>query len=178
MLFTLDTSLPTYIIVGGSSGSNALRSSIKCVKQARSPLPQTVNEASVNMKSVKKRSNENNSDQEDIEPSKRARVLSKPSDDLGGNSSRIVLRIRKPSDDISSIRSEASTSSNSSHPTIVNIKEPLASLKEDEENDMDNENQSQISIPDVPISDLNEPKSNSNKIDDEYVIYLLFSSMI
>ena len=63
---------------------------------------------------------------------KRVRLSSRPSDDNSINSNRIVLRIRKPSEDLSSGRSETSNSS-CNHPLTIQIKEPLESLKEDTE---------------------------------------------
>lgn len=114
------------------NNSSALRASIKCIKQPRSPLPQQTTDANVALKTATKRQNENSQDQQQ-EPVKRVRLSSRPADDNSVTSNRIVLRIRKPSEDLSSARSETSSSSNGSHPLTVQIKEPLAILKEDEE---------------------------------------------
>lgn len=133
----LDSRVPSYVIAGTHQA--ALRSLNKCVKQARSPLPQMMNDTLSNEKSSIKRSNDNSIDEEEqSENVKRARVSSKPTDDnTNTNSNRIVLRIRKTSDDISSCRSEASTSSSSSHQITVHIKEPLTALREDDETGID-----------------------------------------
>ncbi|CAF3385877.1 unnamed protein product [Rotaria sp. Silwood1] len=127
---------PTY--VAPTTNNNALRSSIKCVKQPRSPIPSQTTESTINLKTATKRQNENTYEQQQQqqESVKRARLSSRPTDDNSINSNRIVLRIRKPSEDLSSSRSETSNSSNSSssgHQLTIQIKEPLSTLKEDDE---------------------------------------------
>jgi hypothetical protein len=124
--------------VVNNNNNNALRSSIKCVKQPCSPLPQQSTES--NNSSIKstttKRPNESSHEQQQPQESvKRVRLTSRPADDSSTNSNRIVLRIRKPSEDLSSSRSETSNSSGSSnHQLTVQIKEPLETLRENDEN--------------------------------------------
>jgi len=122
--------LPTYITSGNNN--NTLRSSIKCVKQVRSPIQQQTTESTVNIKTATKRPNENCQEQQlQQESVKRVRLSSRATDDNSINSNRIVLRIRKPSEDLSSSRSETP---NTSHQLTVQIKEPLLTLQEDDEN--------------------------------------------
>ncbi|CAF1654713.1 unnamed protein product [Adineta ricciae] len=130
-----DSVPPVYVTIGNNS--TALRSSIKCVKQARSPLPQQTTEPTSSMKSSAKRPNENSQDTE--ESVKRARVSSLTVEETNTNPNRIVLRIRKPSEDLSSSRSETSNGSNSNHQIIVQMKEPLSTLKEDDENQLESQ---------------------------------------
>lgn len=128
--------------------NNALRSSIKCAKQSRSPLPQLSTESNSNLKSTTKRSNENSQEQQQ-ESVKRVRLSSRPADDNNVNSNRIVLRIRKPSEDLSSSRSETSNSSsisNSNHQINVQIKETLDILKEDDEDQMESQSSNVFEI--------------------------------
>jgi hypothetical protein len=109
------------------------------------------------MKSTTKRPNENPPEQQQQqEPVKRIRLSSRPADDTSTtNSNRIVLRIRKPSEDLTSSRSETSNSSSSSgNPQVtVQIKEPLRIVKEDDENQIESQsmdesdNSNQASIP-------------------------------
>ncbi|CAF2527477.1 unnamed protein product [Rotaria sp. Silwood2] len=133
-----DSIPPTYVAT--MTNNNALRSSIKCVKQPRSPIPSQTTESIINLQTATKRPNENSYDQQQQQESvKRARLSSRPTDDNSINSNRIVLRIRKPSEDLSSSRSETSNSSISGHQLTVQIKEPLSTLREDDED----QNQSQ-----------------------------------
>ena len=132
-LFLLDTGVPTYVRASGSN--SGLRSSIKCAKPSRSPTPQSINETSLTVKTATKRSHQAALEPSPQESIKRARLLSRTTDDNGLNTNRIVLRIRKTSEDLSSSRSETSNSSVSSHQLTVQIKEPLLTLREDEESD-------------------------------------------
>ncbi|CAF1055106.1 unnamed protein product [Rotaria sordida] len=135
-----DSILPTYVTT--TTNNNALRPSIKCIKQPRSPILLQTTESTINIKTTTKRQNENSYDQQQQqqqeESVKRARLSSRPTDDNSINSNRIVLRIRKPSEDLSSSRSETSNSSSNSttitHQLNMQIKEPLSTLKEDDEN--------------------------------------------
>lgn len=142
------------------NNSTALRSSIKCVKQARSPLPQQTTEPMSSMKTTTKRSNENSQDAE--ESVKRARVSSLTVEETNTNPNRIVLRIRKPSEDLSSSRSETSNGSNSNQQIIVQMKEPLSPLKEDDENQLESQ-----SINVFDIFNNTDQTSNSSQKDDE-----------
>ncbi len=150
----LDSIPPTYVTV------NALRSSIKCVKQPRSPVPQQSTESNIDIKTTTKRQNENAHEQQQ-ESVKRVRLLSRPMDDSSINSNRIVLRIRKPSEDLSSSRSETSnSSSSSSNPQLtVQIKEPLVALKEDDED--------QIESPSLNVFEIFDPTSIPSKQDEK-----------
>jgi hypothetical protein len=75
------------------------------------------------------------------------------------NSNRIVLRIRKTSEDLSSSRSETSNSS-SNHQITVQIKEALVTLREDNED----QNESQLSL---NVFDIFDQVSTSSKKDEE-----------
>ncbi|UJR35707.1 hypothetical protein I4U23_028457 [Adineta vaga] len=136
-----DSILPSYVTIGNNSST--LRSSIKCLKQARSPLPQQTTESMMNIKTTAKRSNENSQDAQ--ESVKRARVSSRTVEDNSTNSNRIVLRIRKPSEDLSSSRSETSNSG-SSHQVTVQIKESLSTLKEDDEDQIESQSMNVFEI--------------------------------
>ncbi|CAF0865762.1 unnamed protein product [Adineta steineri] len=149
-----DSIPPTYTTIGNNN--NTLRSSVKCVKQARSPTLQPTTESAINTKTATKRSNENSQEQQ--ESVKRARVLSRTTDDTNTNSNRIVLRIRKPSEDLSSGRSETSNCS-SNHPLTIQIKEPLLALKEDEEE----QTESQL----INVFEIFDQTSDPSKNDDE-----------
>ena len=96
---------------------------------------------------------------------KRARVYSKPADDTGLGANRIVLRIRKTSEELSSSRSETSNSNGSSHQLTVQIKEPLVALREDDEND----SESQSSVIVFDMLDSAEPTSMDTKEENECV---------
>lgn len=153
-----------------SNNNNTLRASIKCVKQPRSPAPQQAIESTTNTKSATKRSLENSNEQQQqsSESVKRARLSSRPSDENLLNSNRIVLRIRKPSEDLSSSRNELSNGNNnnssSSHQLSAQIKEPLTALPEDEEDQ--NESQSQTkAIFDIinQIDQTTEPSKSENQ---------------
>lgn len=148
---------------GGSSST--LRSSIKCVKPARSPVSQPPNETVINTKTATKRSHESSNEQEQPEPVKRARVYSKPADDTGLGANRIVLRIRKTSEELCSSRSETSNSNGSSHQLTVQIKEPLVALREDDENDSESQSQSSVNMFDA--LDSTEPTSMDTKEENE-----------
>ncbi|CAF0957614.1 unnamed protein product [Adineta steineri] len=149
-----DSIPPTYMTIGNNN--NTLRSSVKCVKQARSPTLQPTTESAINTKTATKRSNENSQEQQ--ESVKRARVSSRTTDDTNTNSNRIVLRIRKPSEDLSSGRSETSNCS-SNHPLTIQIKEPLLALKEDEEE----QTESQL----INVFEIFDQTSDPSKNDDE-----------
>ena len=127
--------------MGNNNNNAALRSSIKCTKQSsRSPLPQQSSEPNNSVKSTTKRPNENPPEQQQQQESvKRVRLSSRPADDTSTNSNRIVLRIRKPSEDLTSSRSERSNSTNSNPQVTVQIKEPLEIVKEDEENQIESQ---------------------------------------
>ena len=150
--------MPNYVTIGNTN--NTLRSSIKCVKQSRSPNPQQTTESITNIKTATKRQNENSQDQsqQQSESVKRPRLLSRPSDDNSINTNRIVLRIRKPSEDLSSSRSETSNGSNG-HQLTVQIKEPLVAVKEDDEK----QNETQT----INVFDIFNQTSILEKKDDE-----------
>lgn len=112
--------------------NSTLRSSIKCARQTRSPLPQQ--QSTDLSKSTTKRRNESSHEQQQ-ESVKRVRLSSRPVEENNQNSNRIVLRIRKPSEDLSSNRSDVSNSSTSNPQITVQIKEPLESVREDEDED-------------------------------------------
>lgn len=130
-LWELDSVLPTYVTLVNNH-SSTLRSSIKCARQIRSPLPQPSTD---HLKSSTKRRNESAHEQQQQEPVKRIRLSSRPVEDNNQNSNRIVLRIRKPSEDHSSNRSDASNNSSSNHQISIQIKELLETVKEDEDED-------------------------------------------
>ena len=139
--FFTDSILPTYVTVVNNN-SNTLRSSVKCTTQPCSPLPQQSNESNNNMKTTIKRSSENSDDQQ--ESVKRVRLSSRPSDDNSINSNRIVLRIRKPSEDLSSSRSE--TSNHSNNQLTIQIKDPLEIVREDEEQEEESQSSNVFDI--------------------------------
>ncbi|CAF4459376.1 unnamed protein product [Rotaria socialis] len=158
-----DSISPNYVTM--TTGNNTLRASIKCIKQPRSPIPPQTTETSTNIKTATKRSNENSNEQQKQQQDsvKRPRLASRPSDENLANSNRIVLRIRKPSEDLSSSRSELSTSA-SSHQLSIQIKEPLTALKEDEEE------QSQPQTENVfDVFNQNDQKMSPSKDDDDEV---------
>ena len=99
----------------------------------------------MNTKTATKRRNENSHEQQQTESVKRARLSSRPTDD---NTNRIVLRIRKPSEDLPNSRSETS---NSNHIT-VQVKE---TLKED------NDNQDQSNVFDISNQTLTSLKNEN-----------------
>jgi hypothetical protein len=145
------------------NNNNALRSSIKCAKQSRSPLPQQSTESNSSMKSTTKRPNENSQEQQQQEPVKRVRLSSRPADDTSTNSNRIVLRIRKPSEDLSSSRSETSNSSSSNPQLTVQIKEPLGIVKEDDENQIESQSSNVFDIFNQPPKEDEQTPSLSPK---------------
>jgi len=115
------------------------------------------------MKTTTKRQNENSHEQQQQqqESVKRVRLSSRPTDDNSINSNRIVLRIRKPSEDLSSSRNETSSNNNSNNnPQLtIQIKEPLVTLKEDDGDQ--NESQS------LNVFEIFNQKSIPLKKDDE-----------
>jgi hypothetical protein len=114
------------------------------------------------MKTTTKRQNENSHELQQ-ESVKRVRLSSRPTDDNSINSNRIVLRIRKPSEDLSSSRNEISNSSiNSNQQLTIQIKESLETLKEDDEH----QNKSQ-SLNVFDIFNKKDQTSISSKKDDE-----------
>ena len=117
--------------MANNNNNSTLRSSIKCARQTRSPLPQ---QSTDHLKNTIKRRNESAHEQQQ-ESVKRVRLSSRPAEDNNQNSNRIVLRIRKPSEDHSSNRSDVSNSSSSNHQISVQIKEPLETVREDEDED-------------------------------------------
>jgi hypothetical protein len=158
----IDSISPTYMSPVGINST--LRSSIKCVKSARSPVPQATNESNMSVKTATKRLNENCNGQEHAEPVKRARVLSRPADDNSLGSSRIVLRIRKTSEDLSSSRNETFNNA-SGHQLTVEIKEPLVTLKEDDENEDGSQTSSSSNT--LHIDDQTEEFTSNHKKDNE-----------
>ena len=155
----LDSMSPVYIKTAG--GNNTLRSSIKCVRQVSSPTQQQSIEPNLSIKTATKRQNDNSNGQQE-ESVKRARLSSRHTDDSSINSNRIVLRIRKTSEDLSSSRSETSNN-NSNHQITIQIKEPLVTLREDNED----QNESQLTLNVFDIFNQTEQRSASSKTDNE-----------
>lgn len=126
-----DSILPNYVTVVNNNNTNTLRSSIKCNKSICSPNPQQQTN-DINTMKTGKRSNENCQDQQEFV--KRVRLSSRLSDDSSTTSNRIVLRIRKPSEDLTTTRHDSTSSAN------IQIKDQLEMVRENDEDESQESN--------------------------------------
>ena len=105
-----------------------------------------------------KRQNENSHEQLQQESVKRVRLSSRTTDDNSINTNRIVLRIRKPSEDLSTSRNDT-TSNNNNNQLTIEMKDTLEIVKEDDEDQ--NESQS------INVFDIFHQTTNRSEKDEQ-----------